>query len=374
MRSKEFITERQLSKRVATKLQFIKDKIDSGKLKDPKTVDYIFKVLNKPEIQNIVSTYLDTVQDSDIDVAAFQKRNNQALADIIRKLPIHKEQLDTFVKRWASGNGFIKVNLLKVGSKGILQQLIPDRTAFIVFEHFENMRTQYSMSKKGTTGYGEFGLAMLSPHVSLKAPGDIEVNGQPIEVKGNDARLYADERTPLGEEMGVSSTPTIQQVVPPAPTGMGSIPPKGKKPMGKPPAASTPAEKKGTSPGAVNNVMASLLQNDPNAIAQAIKAFESRGVENAAQLVKKIQSQGEAGLETLKLEWWKAGFTAYQKAIDMPIMVIGFGQFLISDKAEDFVNWGCLPRTNTNYGYMYGRQVGQSRETYPKIFVPGHNK
>ena len=81
-----------------------------------------------------------------------------------------------------------------------------------------------------------------------------------------------------------------------------------------------------------------------------------------------------SGLAWLSTRSLQAGFNAYHAAIKMPIMVIGFGQFLISDNAEDFVNWGCLPRSITNYGYMYGRQAGQSRETYPKIFVPGHNK
>ena len=41
---------------------------------------------------------------------------------------------------------------------------------------------------------------------------------------------------------------------------------------------------------------------------------------------------------------------------------------------DDFVDWGCLPRSASNYGYLFGRQAGQSRETFPKIFIPGHNK
>ena len=65
---------------------------------------------------------------------------------------------------------------------------------------------------------------------------------------------------------------------------------------------------------------------------------------------------------------------AYTKAIKMPVLGMGFGQYLLSNNADDFVDWGCLPRSASNYGYLFGRQAGQSRETFPKIFIPGHNK
>lgn len=349
MRSKEFIIEAPANVSVQNKLTAIKNKFSYGEVTDPKTIDYIYKILNKPEIQQTVSTFLSKVTGFDQDVASFQSKNNAALVDIIRKLPVPKEKLDQFLKRWASGKGFVNTNMLVSGSKGTLQQLIPDPTAFVAFEKFEKLRSMYSMPKKGTTGYGEFGLSMLSPFVMLKAPGDIEVNGQPLEVKGNDARLYADERTTFSEA------------------------PK-KEPMGQEPATVKP--KRGSEPGSLNNVITGL--QDPNTsqntAAQIIKVFANRGI-NANGLVKSLQKQdASTALETLKVEWWKAGFSAYQKAIGMPIMVIGFGQFLVSDNADDFVAWGCLPKSITNYGYMFGRQAGQSRETYPKIFVPGHNK
>ena len=377
MRAREIITEKILPK-TANKLQFIKSKIDSGEVTDPKTVDYIYKILQKPEIQQAISTYLGTVQDKDQDVAAFQKKNDQMLASVIRKMPVEKEKLDQFIKRWASGKGFVNVDMLEPGKKGTLQQLIPDPTAFVAFETFEKLRSQVSLHKKGTAGYGEFGLAMLSPRISLKAPGDIEVDGQPVEVKGNDARLYADERTPVGEALDEAPDPiqpsSVAQTPPPAQTSTQTpntapVPKPAKKVT-----ATKPASGRGSAPGAINNVFTGIINNDQEVINNTIAAFTSRGKKNAAGLIKKIQKQGEAGFETLKVEWWKSGFDAYQKAIQMPIMVIGFGQFLISDNADDFVAWGCLPATNTNYGYMFGRDAGQSRETYPKIFVPGHNK
>jgi hypothetical protein len=372
MRAREFLIERVSKQAVSNKLQFIKDKVDSGQLTDPKTVDYIYKILQKPEIQQAISSYLGTVQTKDQDVAAFQQRNNNMLADVIRKLPVQKEKLDQFVKRWAKGTSFVNVDLLTSGNKGTLQQLIPDPTAFVAFETFEKMRSQVTLHKKGAAGYGEFGLSMLSPSINLKAPGDIQIDGSPVEVKGNDARLYADERAGIAEaEINQIGAPTeIAPVAPPQPAVA-----KTPVPMGQP-AAKQASQKvaRGSAPGALNNVLTGILSKDPNVIEQVTQAFTSRGVENIDRLIKKIQRQGDAGLDTLKVEWWRAGFNSYYEAIQMPIMLIGFGQFLISDKADDFISWGCLPNTITSYGYMYGRQAGQSRETYPKIFVPGHNK
>jgi hypothetical protein len=231
MRAKQFIIEAPAT--VQNKLNVITTKLSSGQVTDPKTIDYIYKILNKPEIQQNVATFLSRVVATDQDVASFQEKNNQALVDIIRKLPVPKEKLDQFLKRWASGKGFVNTNLLVSGSKGTLQQLIPDPIAFVAFEKFEKMRSMYSMPKKGTTGYGEFGLSMLSPFVMLKAPGDIEVNGQPIEVKGNDARLYADERTPVNEApivaKGSSAAPTPPGIQNQQKTLAGS-----KIPMGQP--------------------------------------------------------------------------------------------------------------------------------------------
>lgn len=354
MRANEFLIERAPSANVSNKLNFIKSKINAGEVTDPKTVDYIYKIIQKPEIQNAITAYLGPLEQRDPDVSAFQQRNNSMLANIIRKLPVEKEKLDKFVAQWSKGKGFVNTDLLQSGNKGTLQQLISDPTAFVAFETFEKLRSQVRLHKKGVAGYGEFGMAMLSPLVTLKAPGDIEVNGQPVEVKGNDARLYADERTAM-EEARVK-----QQL--------------GQQPIEEPGAVD--AQKtigRGSAPGALNNVLKGILLNDPNVIEQAIAAFEARGV-NASKLIKTVQNQGEDGFETLATAWWRASFNAYHNAIKMPIMVIGFGQFLISDNADDFIQWGCLPRTPTNYGYMFGRKVGQTRETYPKIFVPGHNK
>ena len=104
-------------------------------------------------------------------------------------------------------------------------------------------------------------------------------------------------------------------------------------------------------------------------------AFASRGLQlqEIKQIIKEAQ-RGADPIKTLGIAWWKAGFNYYTKAIGMPVLVMGFGQYLISDNPENFIDWGCLPRTPSNFGYMFGRQVGQARETFPKIFIPGNNK
>jgi hypothetical protein len=327
------------------KLAFIKTKLSKNEVNDPKTIDFIFKILNKPQIQQAVQGLLGNIQVKDQDVAGFQKLNNNILSKIIRKMPVEKEQLDAFLTKWDSEEGLVNTSLMVPGNKGTIQELIPDPVAFQAFELFESIRASYKMPKKGTSGYGEFGLSLLSTRVAMKAPGDIEVDGNPIEVKGNDARLYADERTAAVSEGAAPKQPSVR----------------------------------GAAPGLLNNVMTNLLSQDAavrqETANQAIAAFKQRGVSNGRNIISAARAAGyDQGLRILQTEWWKAGFNSYQKAIQMPIMVIGFGQFLISDNAEDFVQWGCLPRTPSNYGYMFGRAVGQTRETYPKIFVPGHNK
>ena len=286
MRAKQFIFEAP-AKATVQKLNIITNKFAAGEVTDSKTIDYIYKILNKPEIQQNVAHFLTTVAGLDQDVASFQAKNNAALVDIIRKLPVPKEKLDKFLKRWASGKGFVNTEMLVSGNRGTLQQLIPDTIAFVAFEKFEKMRSMYAMPKKGTTGYGEFGLSMLSPFVMLKAPGDIEVNGTPLEVKGNDARLYADERTPVKEEKDVSNIAAAGSTAEPAPVPASIQNQKkslatSKIPMGQSTPAAAPVKaKRGSEPGSLNNVVASL--KDPatsaNTAQQVIKAFADRGVD-----------------------------------------------------------------------------------------------
>ncbi len=365
MRAFEFLAETASTKQskadlvsLNQKLEYIQDKLLQGEVDDPATIDYIYKILMKPHIKQSIEGLIGQVSGKDEDVAAFNKLNNGILNKIIRKMSVSKEELDEFLDQWASGKGLVSTNLLSPGNAGSLKDLIPNPTAFKAFELLEQIKSVYKMPKKGTTGYGEFGLSMLSADIRMKAPGDIEVNGKPVEVKGNDARLYADER----------SKPTAES--------LAEAPADTQPPATKP--------KRGSEPGLINNVVTNL-QLDPSVpgnkeiidstTTEVLAAFKARGVD-AQKIVAAVKNSRDpsSGLNLLSVEWWKAGFSAYQRTIKMPIMVIGFGKFYISDNAEDFVNWGCLPKSISNFGYMFGRQAGQSRETYPKIFVPGHNK
>jgi hypothetical protein len=370
MRAFEFLTENAKDKAdlpaLNQKLQYIQDKLLKGEIDDPKTIDYIYKILNKPQIQQTIEALVGKISNNDDDVSSFNKLNQGILNKIIRKMAVSKEDLDNFLEQWASGKGLVNVNLIKSGNAGSIKDLVPDPTAYRAFELFEQIKSVYKMPKKGTTGYGEFGLSMLSSEIRMRAPGDIEVGGSPIEVKGNDARLYADER----------SKPTSES--------LEEDPKKTEVSKKQPEAELASKPKRGTEPGLLNNVVANL-QLDPavpgnteivdSTVAEVIAAFKARGVD-AGSIITRVQNSRDpiAGFNLLSVEWWKAGFSAYQQTINMPIMVIGFGKYYISSKAEDFVNWGCLPKTTANFGYMFGRQAGQSRETYPKIFVPGHNK
>ena len=374
MRAFEFLAEKAKTKQekadLATlqqKLGYIQDKLLGGEVDDPRTIDYIYKILQKPQIQQSIEALVGSISGKDDDVAGFNKLNQGILNKLIRKMDVSAEELNEFLAKWEQGKGLVNAKLISSGNAGSITDLIPDPTAFKAFEMFEQIKAVYKMPKKGTTGYGEFGLSMLSVDVKMKAPGDIEVNGAAIEVKGNDARLYADER----------SKPTFEELeeAPKKPAAVAPI---------EEPAAIAAKPKRGAEPGLISNVVASL-QLDPTVpenqeiinttIAEVTAAFKARGVD-AKDTIAAVQNSRDSstGFKILSVEWWKAGFSSYQRSIGMPIMVIGFNKFYVSNKAEDFVNWGCLPKSTSNFGYMFGRQAGQSRETYPKIFIPGHNK
>ena len=333
-----------LPQATAGKLDFIKSKLSKGEISDPKTIDFIYKILNKPQIKATIDTLVTRISQNDQDVANFRKLNQGVFSKLLRKLPVEQEALNVFLKGWAAGKSFVNTKQIKIGQRGTLEQLISDPTAYKAFEVFESIKSQYRMPKKGTTGYGEFGMAMLSPDVRLKAPGDIEINGEPVEVKGNDARLYADERamSGAGESIGESV--------------------------------------RGSAPGLITNIHANLQNKDAKIRKETVNsvanAFAGRGIDKNTikSIIANAQKSGSDPFETIGTPWWKASFNYYQRAIKMPIMIVGFGQWLISDNADDFISWGCLPKSQSNYGYVFGRPAGQSRETFPKIFVPGHNK
>ena len=188
MRAFEFLTEKSQDTAdlaaVQQKLQYIQDTLLGGEVDDPKTIDYIYKILNKPQIQQTIEALVGRISEKDDDVSSFNKLNQGILNKIIRKMSVSKEELDAFLEKWSSGKGLVNTKLIVPGNAGSINDLIPDATAYAAFEVFEKLKSVYKMPKKGTTGYGEFGLSMLSSEIRMKAPGDIEVNNKPIEVKG----------------------------------------------------------------------------------------------------------------------------------------------------------------------------------------------
>jgi len=362
MRAFEFLTEQPETELagISKKLDFINAKLTSGEITDPKTIDFIYKILNKPEIQNTISASLGQVTKTDNDVKAFQAKNNDVLVSILRKMPVAKEDMDQFLSRWDDGDGFVNYNLLKSGQKGSIAGLIKDPIALQVFERLEEVRSVYRMPKKGTVGYGEFGLAMLSPYIKMKAPGDIEVAGNPVECKGNGARLYADERTAKGlaeadEPQDPNTNNADQQQT-------DIKPKKAKKP-------------RGSEPGLMNNIFDALQQGDPDGTVgpEVIKSFMEKGVDKkSAEAIVDAAKVPGADIRDLMISYWKASFNDYVGKIKMPILLMGAGEFYMSSNPENFINWGCTPKMSTpsQWGYVYGRTAGQSRETYSRIYLP----
>jgi hypothetical protein len=369
MRAFEFLTEKPEEKPetelagISKKLDFINAKLTSGEITDPETIDFIYKILNKSEIQDTIKALVGQVTQNDSDVKAFQKANNDVLVSILRKMPVTKEEMDNFLKKWDDGDGFVNYNLLKSGQKGTIAGLIEDPIALKVFEQLEKIRSVYRMPKKGTVGYGEFGLAMLSPYIKMKAPGDIEIAGKPVECKGNGARLYADERTAKGLAEAETDQPQDPNTDNTDQQKKGIEPEKPKK---KP---------RGSEPGLLNNIFTALQEGDPDGTVsqEVINSFLDKGVnKKSAEAIVDAAKVPGANIEDLMISYWKASFNDYVSKIKMPILLMGAGEFYMSSNPENFINWGCTPKISTpsQWGYVYGRAAGQSRETYSRIYLP----
>ena len=76
--------------------------------------------------------------------------NIKTLASTIRKIPVDKQSLETFLQNWSKGTSFVDTSKLKNGSAGTFENLIPDATAREVFRALENIRPNVSVPKKGT--------------------------------------------------------------------------------------------------------------------------------------------------------------------------------------------------------------------------------
>jgi hypothetical protein len=335
------------------KIKNVQSMLAKGNVTD-KDLDFIVKILNKPELKKTIDSLLGQIPDKDVE--RFRKisdNNVKTLSSTLRKIPVDKQSLETFLQNWSKGTSFVDTSKLKNGSAGTFEDLIPDTTAREVFRALENMRPNVSVPKKGTIGYGEFGLAMLSPNVEMVAPGDIRIDGKPVEVKGNGGRLYSDERGVAGQKESIEEAPRQSK----------------ETPQKEPEILKTRAKEMGN----ITNVIMNI--NDPEVKKGLIDTLVSLKDPSAQQFVNTLKPDVNSR-NLLKKHFWTASFNWY-KSINknMPILLMNSNKWFLSDKAEDFIKWGCMPTGDAEFGYLirsgkYGRVAGQSKEVYPKIVIP----
>jgi len=341
------------------KIKNVQSMLAKGNVTD-KDLDFIVKILNKPELKKTINTLIAQVPDKDVErFTKISDNNIKTLASTIRKIPVDKQSLETFLQNWSKGTSFVDTSKLKNGSAGTFENLIPDATAREVFRALENIRPNVSVPKKGTIGYGEFGLAMLSPNVEMVAPGDIRINGQPVEVKASGGRLYSDERGVAGQKESIEEASAQSKKT-------SQVSNQTKK---EPEILKTRAKEMGNITNVIKNI------NDPEVKKGLIDTLTSLKDSKAQQFVNSLKPD-QNSLDLLKKYFWTVSFNWY-KSINknMPILLMSGNKWFLSNNAEDFIKWGCLPKTDSEYGYLlrsgkYGRVAGQSKEVYPKIIIP----
>ena len=234
-----FLREAPQDKVTANKLAWVKDKLAKGEVQDAETIDFVYKILNKETIKSTIDSLVKGISTADADISQFRKLNQGVFSKLIRKMPVKKEQLDQFLKKWNDSEGFVDTAKLTPGNKGNIKDLIPDPTAQKAFEIFESVRSQYRMPKKASTDLAKQGFTITGNKDALKVDG-----------KGADLNKYA---TDLKNFYGA----TVK--------------------------AESLEEARGDAPGLINNVHKNLQDPDPAIRKPTVKAvadaFASRGLQ-----------------------------------------------------------------------------------------------
>jgi hypothetical protein len=103
-----------LPQAIAGKLDFIKSKLSQDEITDPKTIDFIYKILNKEQIKGTIDTLVSNISSKDQDIQKFRELNQGVFSKVIRKLPVQKEELDKFLSQWSEGKSFVDTNKIKI--------------------------------------------------------------------------------------------------------------------------------------------------------------------------------------------------------------------------------------------------------------------
>ena len=168
------------------------DRLDSimTALKDnPKFAQRVYKML---KLEKGAEDSLD-IEDRLLNKDTGEEKDHRINKNILRKLVLSLGQLDhdfdeinAFVETYGyadyvntallNKSGVFTIKDMLVGSDKVSKEFIYD-----LYESLYDFKISISNSNRGP---GELGLALLSPNVEIATLGDIKVNGEEIEVKG----------------------------------------------------------------------------------------------------------------------------------------------------------------------------------------------
>jgi len=149
-----------------------------GKIKktdDTNLVQKIYTVLNKTGLEGRISPVL--ARDTDT------KGYVEQLVNIIIDTPGTYEEKTAFIDQYP--NGYINISKMLSGELVSFDTLItggPGAPLAFVHRVFDALKQVTFGTSKGP---GEFGLAVLSPHIKITGKGDLNIDNDIIEVKAN---------------------------------------------------------------------------------------------------------------------------------------------------------------------------------------------
>ena len=167
MRSFELIFEKTQNSVVKLQTDVINQ---VKKTDDEQLLDRIITVLNQTNLNQKITGTLER----DTDTKGFSEK----LAQIIINTPGSYKDKKNFIKGYP--NGYVDIELMLSGKRVKFENLLTGEK--FVRDVFNELRQiTFSTSK----GPGEFALAVLSPYIKITGSGDLEINGQLIEVKAS---------------------------------------------------------------------------------------------------------------------------------------------------------------------------------------------
>lgn len=142
---------------------------------DTDLLQEIYITLNKTTLKECISEVISR----DTDTKGYVDK----LVDIIISTPGSYEEKLAFIKQYP--NGYIDIDRMLSGDYVTFENLISgppgSPIAFVIRLFNELKQTTFGTSK----GPGEFGLAVLSPRISITGKGDLNIDDKIIEVKSN---------------------------------------------------------------------------------------------------------------------------------------------------------------------------------------------